>query len=202
MPVKDYASFVITVCLFLALPGPGNLAILTAYRLGGVRAAMTSTLGIACGDQILILLALGGLAAILEEAPLIFRWVEYAGAAYLIYLGLRLMRPKEVAQEFSAFQLKDSFRQSLWITLLNPKAIIFYMAFFPLFIDKSRRIDLQAWAVLAGTIAVLTVLYGVLLLMLIGLLSRAFKETQALTKYLARSLGVLFIGFGIKLAFS
>ena len=163
---------------------------------------MTSTLGIACGDQILILLALGGLAAILEEAPLIFRWVEYAGAAYLIYLGLRLMRPKEVSQEFSAFQLKDSFRQSLWITLLNPKAIIFYMAFFPLFIDKSRRIDLKAWAVLAGTIAVLTVLYGVLLLMLIGLLSRAFKETQALTKYLARSLGVLFIGFGIKLAFS
>jgi len=201
MPVKDYASFVITICLFLALPGPGNLAILSAYRLGGMKAAMISTLGIACGDQLLILLALGGLAAILEEAPLVFRWVEYAGAAYLMYLGLRLVSAKEGPQEGITIELKDSFRQSLWITLLNPKAIIFYMAFFPLFMDQGRRVDLQAWAVLAGTIAVLTVLYGLFLLLLIRLLSHTFKETQRLKKYLARALGVLFIGFGIKLAF-
>ena len=91
MPVKDYASFVITVWLFLALPGPGNLAIVAAYRSGGVRAAVMSTLGIAFGDQLLILMALGGLAALLEEAPLIFRWVEMSGAAYLTYLGVSLM---------------------------------------------------------------------------------------------------------------
>ena len=202
MPVKDYSSFVITVWLFLALPGPGNLAILAAYRSGGVRAAMMSTLGIAFGDQLLILMALGGLAALLEEAPLIFRWVEMSGAAYLTYLGLSLMRHSEEMQKESVMELKDSFRQSLWITLLNPKAIIFYMAFFPLFIDKGRQIDVQTWAILAGTIALLTLLYGVFLLLILRVVSRRLQEMRSLKKYMSNTLGVLFIGLGIKLAFS
>ena len=202
MPVKDYASFVITVWLFLALPGPGNLAILAAYRSGGVRAAMMSTLGIAFGDQLLILMALGGLAALLEEAPLIFRWVEMSGAAYLTYLGLSLMRHCEEMQKESVMELKNSFRQSLWITLLNPKAIIFYMAFFPLFIDKGRQIDVQTWAILAGTIALLTLLYGVFLLLILRVVSRRLQEMRSLKKYMSNTLGVLFIGLGIKLAFS
>jgi threonine/homoserine/homoserine lactone efflux protein len=202
MPVKDYASFVITVWLFLALPGPGNLAILAAYRSGGLKAAMISTLGIAFGDQLLILMALGGLAAILEEAPLIFRWVEMSGAAYLVYLGLSLMRHSEEIQKESVMALKDSFTQSLWITLLNPKAIIFYMAFFPLFIDKGRQIDVQTWAILAGTIALLTLLYGVFLLLILRVVSRRLQEMRSFKKYMSNTLGVLFIGLGIKLAFS
>ena len=202
MPVKDYASFVITVWLFLALPGPGNLAIVAAYRSGGVRAAVMSTLGIAFGDQLLILMALGGLAALLEEAPLIFRWVEMSGAAYLTYLGLSLMRHCEEMQKESVMELKNSFRQSLWITLLNPKAIIFYMAFFPLFIDKGRQIDVQTWAILAGTIALLTLLYGVFLLLILRVVSRRLQEMRSLKKYMSNTLGVLFIGLGIKLAFS
>jgi leucine efflux protein len=202
MPVKDYASFVITVWLFLALPGPGNLAIVAAYRSGGLKAAMISTLGIAFGDQLLILMALGGLAAILEEAPLIFRWVEMSGAAYLVYLGLSLMRHSEGIQKESVMALKDSFTQSLWITLLNPKAIIFYMAFFPLFIDKGRQIDVQTWAILAGTIALLTLLYGVFLLLILRVVSRRLQEMRSFKKYMSNTLGVLFIGLGIKLAFS
>jgi threonine/homoserine/homoserine lactone efflux protein len=202
MPVKDYASCVITVWLFLALPGPGNLTILAAYRSGGLKAAMISTLGIAFGDQLLILMALGGLAAILEEAPLIFRWVEMSGAAYLVYLGLSLMRHSEEIQKESVMALKDSFTQSLGITLLNPKAIIFYMAFFPLFIDKGRQIDVQTWAILAGTIALLTLLYGVFLLLILRVVSRRLQEMRSFKKYMSNTLGVLFIGLGIKLAFS
>ncbi len=202
MPVKDYGSFVLTIGLFLALPGPGNLAILSAYRLGGVRAAMVSTLGIAFGDQLLIVLALGGLAAILQEWPQLFRWIEYLGAVYLIYIGIGLLRPARGRVGLAVFKMKDFFRQSLAITLMNPKAIVFYMAFFPLFLDKGRGIDLQTWAALAGTIALMTFVYGLLLLLMLKLLARTVKDTSRFKKMLTRLMGALFIGFGIKLAFS
>ena len=202
MPVKEYGSFVLTIGLFLALPGPGNLAILSAYRLGGVRAAMVSTLGIAFGDQLLIVLALGGLAAILQEWPQPFRWIEYLGAVYLIYIGIGLLRPAREGVGLAVFKMKDFFRQSLAITLMNPKAIVFYMAFFPLFLDKGRGIDLQTWAALAGTIALMTFVYGLLLLLMLKLLARTVKDTSRFKKMLTRLMGALFIGFGIKLAFS
>ena len=202
MPVKDYGSFVLTIALFLALPGPGNLAILSAYRLGGVRGAMVSTLGIALGDQVLIVLALGGLAAILQEWPLLFRWVEYLGAVYLIYIGLGLLRPAKEKGAEEVIKMKDFFRQSLAITLMNPKAIVFYMAFFPLFLEKGRSIDLQTWLTLAGTIALMTFFYGLSLLLMLKLLTRTVKDANRLKKMLTRLMGVLFIGFGIKLAFS
>ena len=202
MPVKDYGSFVLTIALFLALPGPGNLAILSAYRLGGVRGAMVSTLGIALGDQVLIVLALGGLAAILQEWPLLFRWVEYLGAIYLIYIGLGLLRPAKEKGAEEVIKMKDFFRQSLAITLMNPKAIVFYMAFFPLFLEKGRSIDLQTWLTLAGTIALMTFFYGLSLLLMLKLLTRTVKDANRLKKMLTRLMGVLFIGFGIKLAFS
>jgi threonine/homoserine/homoserine lactone efflux protein len=202
MPVKDYASFVLTVVLFLALPGPGNLAILSAYRIGGFRAAMVSTLGIAVGDQLLIVLALSGLAAILQEMPLVFKWIEYLGASYLIYMGWSMLRFKEGVQLDVMFKMDRVFRQSVGVTLLNPKAIFFYMAFFPLFLEKDRAIDFQVWALLAGTIAFLTVLYGVLLLFVLKTISKTVKDKSVWGKYLAKVLGILFIAFGIKLAFS
>ena len=202
MPVKDYGSFVLTIALFPALPGPGNLAILSAYRLGGVRGAMVSTLGIALGDQVLIVLALGGLAAILQEWPLLFRWVEYLGAVYLIYIGLGLLRPAKEKGAEEVIKMKHFFRQSLAITLMNPKAIVFYMAFFPLFLEKGRSIDLQTWLTLAGTIALMTFFYGLSLLLMLKLLTRTVKDANRLKKMLTRLMGVLFIGFGIKLAFS
>ncbi len=204
MPVKDYASFVLTVVLFLALPGPGNLAIVSAYRWGGVRAAMVSTLGIAVGDQLLIVLALSGLAAILQEMPLVFKWIEYLGAIYLIYLGWGLLRNEAKGPLDTVFRMNKIFTQSVGITLLNPKAIFFYMAFFPLFLEKGRAIDLEVWALLAGTIAFLTVLYGVCLLFLLRTFAKSVKDKDKAVwgKYLANVLGLLFIGFGIKLAFS
>jgi leucine efflux protein len=202
MPVKDYASFVLTVVLFLAVPGPGNLAILSAYRMGGFRAAMVSTLGIAVGDQLLIVLALSGLAAILQEMPLVFQWIKYLGACYLMHMGWGLLRPSQGGQSRAVFETDKIFRQSVGVTLLNPKAIFFYMAFFPLFLEKDHAIDWEVWALLAGTIAVLTVLYGLSLLFLLRGLSRRVKDTALWGKYLAQVLGVLFIGFGIKLAFS
>ena len=202
MPVKDYGSFVLAIGLFLALPGPGNLAILSAYRLGGMSAAMVSTLGIAFGDQVLIVLALGGLAALLDEWPMLFRWIECLGAVYLIYIGVGLLRSVQESAPVAVFKMKDVFRQSVAITLMNPKAIVFYMAFFPLFLEKGRAIDLQTWVVLAGTIAGMTLIYGLLLLLMLKWLTRTVKDASRLKKTLTRLMGVLFIGFGIKLAFS
>ena len=81
--VSDYAAFVLAIVVFLAIPGPGNLALLTSTAKGGVRGGLASTLGIMAGDQVLMWLAVAGVAALLTAVPALFFAVQWLGALYL-----------------------------------------------------------------------------------------------------------------------
>ncbi|EWS55555.1 Leucine efflux protein [Methylibium sp. T29] len=81
--VADYGAFVVTVIVFLAIPGPGNLALITSTGKGGPRGGFAATLGVIAGDQVLMWLAVAGVAALLQAAPVVFGAVQWAGAAYL-----------------------------------------------------------------------------------------------------------------------
>ena len=94
------------------------------------------------------------------------------------------------------------FRQALMITLLNPKAIVFYMAFFPLFVDPARHQGLLTFGVMAATVAVLTFLYGALAVGLTLHFAERLRANPAATRWLNRLAGTLLVGFGIKLALS
>src|SRR5262245_55089006 len=103
--ITDYWTFVAAVLVFLALPGPGTLALLTATGKCGFRAGAAASLGLIVGDQVLLWLAVLGIAAVLQGQPILFKSLQYAGAAYLVYVGLRLLlrRPQTaVATEFAA----------------------------------------------------------------------------------------------------
>ena len=158
--ITDYPAFVIAIVLFLAIPGPGNLAMLSSTAQGGIRGGLASTVGIIAGDQMLLWCAVAGVAALLKTYPAAFTTVQWLGAAYLAWMGLRLLTAKP--GQGAVLKLKPSHfaRQSFIITLLNPKAIVFYMAFFPLFIDPAGGPGFGTFAVMALTIAVLTFLYG------------------------------------------
>ena len=93
--ISDYGSFCAAVLLFLALPGPGTFALLTSTAKGGLRAGAAATLGVIVGDQILLWMAVGGVAALLAANPAVFRLVQYGGAVYLGWLGLRLLLARE-----------------------------------------------------------------------------------------------------------
>lgn len=141
--INDFGAFCVAILVFLALPGPGTFALLTSTAKGGFRAGAAATAGLIAGDQILLWLAVAGVAAMLAAHPKVFSAVQYLGAAYLAWIGLRLLFARRDSDASPVRILPRHYaRQALLITLLNPKAIVFYMAFFPLFIDPARHLGL------------------------------------------------------------
>jgi len=197
--IADYGAFVVAVLVFLAIPGPGNLALLTATGKGGVRAGLAATLGVIAGDQVLLWLAVAGLSAVLFNYPSLYSSLKWAGAAYLIGLGYSLFNVKPGDAPVLNMQPGRYFRQALFITVLNPKAIVFYMAFFPLFVDPAIHLGLISFAAMAATIAVLTLGYGLVLVLLVQHLAERVRANPLVAVLLNKIAGVLLIGFGLKL---
>lgn len=197
--IADYGAFCAAILLFLALPGPGTFALLTSTAKGGFRAGAAATAGVIVGDQVLLWLAVAGVAALLAAHPALFHGVQYLGAAYLAWIGLRLLVAKEGAASPIRIEPRHYARQAFLITLLNPKAIVFYMAFFPLFIDPAAHRGMVTFATMAATIAVLTAAYGLLLCAFANAVSARVKANRGAARLLERLAGVFLIGFGIRL---
>jgi threonine/homoserine/homoserine lactone efflux protein len=197
--ISDYPAFVGAVIVFLAIPGPGNLALLTATSQGGRKGGLGATLGVIVGDQVLMWAAVAGLAAVLTASPFWFQVVQWLGAVYLAYLGTQMWRIKPGDSPILDMSAGHYFRQTFFITLLNPKAIVFYMAFFPLFIDLQQHPGLRTFALMAMTVAVLTLLYGVVLTLLAYHLSGRMKQHPLVSRLLQKAGAVLLVGFGVRL---
>jgi threonine/homoserine/homoserine lactone efflux protein len=200
MGVADYGTFCAAIVLFLALPGPGTFALLTSTAKGGLRAGAAATAGVILGDQVLLWLAVAGVSALLAAHPLAFNLVRWAGAAYLAWIGLKLLLAR-AGQSASPVKILPHHyaRQALLITLLNPKAIIFYMAFFPLFIDPAHHQGLATFGVMAATIAGITALYCLSLCALAQRVVGQVRAHRRLAQAMERLAGLFLIGFGWRL---
>jgi threonine/homoserine/homoserine lactone efflux protein len=198
--ITDFGAFCAAILLFLALPGPGTFALLTSTAKGGFRAGAAATWGVIVGDQVLMWLAVAGVAALLAAYPTVFKLVQYAGGAYLAWIGLKLLFAKPGSASPVRIEPRHYFRQSFVITLLNPKAIVFYMAFFPLFIDPAQHRGMVTFGAMAVTIAAITAAYGLLLCAFANAVSAQVKAHQRLARALERLAGVFLIGFGIRLS--
>ena len=200
--VADYGAFVAAIIIFLAIPGPGNLALITSTGKGGVAGGLAATFGIIAGDQVLMWLAVAGVAALLTTYPAAFHAVQWLGAAYLAWLGLRMLLAKAGDAPVLNIEPRRYFKQAALITLLNPKAIVFYMAFFPLFVDPARHQGLLTFGVMAVTIAVLTFVYGLVAVLLTHHLAERMRSNPIIGRVLQKLAGVCLLAFGAKLAFS
>lgn len=197
--VSDYGAYVVAVLVFLFIPGPGNLAILSSTAKGGLRGGLASTCGILVGDQVLIWLAVAGVATVLLTTPALFAAIQWLGAAYLAWLGLKMVLSKPGATSVVDIPVGAYFRPSFFITLLNPKAIVFYMAFFPLFLDPAVPPSLGTFAAMALTAAGLAALYGLGLTVLAQRLAERVKARPWLSQVLQKTAGGLLIAFGLRL---
>jgi threonine/homoserine/homoserine lactone efflux protein len=195
----DYPAFVGAVVVFLCIPGPGNLALILSTGHGGVRGGMAAALGLIVGDQVLMWLAVAGVAALLQASPKVFAAMQWAGAAYLAWLGLRMILSRPGGKAPITIHPRRFFRQALGITLLNPKAIVFYMAFFPLFVDPAQHPGLITFGAMAATVAALTAAYSLAIVLLTRRLADRLRANPAATRWLNRVAGSLLIGFGVKL---
>ena len=200
--IADYPAFVVAIIVFLMIPGPGNLALITSTGKGGIRGGLAATLGVIAGDQVLMWLAVAGVAALLAAYPPAFRAVQWLGAGYLAWLGWRMLRARPGDAPVLYIKPHHYFRQATLITLLNPKAIVFYMAFFPLFVDPARHQGVVTFGVMAATIAALTFLYGLVVVLLTHHLAERLRASPAVSTRLQQLAGLFLIGFGLKLALS
>lgn len=198
--ISDYGAFVAAVTVFLLIPGPGNLALITSTGKGGWSAGMACCLGVMAADQVLMWLAVAGVAALLAAYPAAFHAVQWVGAAYLAWLGYKLLTAKPGDAPAIQIQPRKYFQQGGLITLMNPKAIVFYMAFFPMFVNPAQHQGLLTFGVMAATVALITLLYSLVVVTLTKLLAERLRANPAVVKWLEKTAGVFLIGFGLKLA--
>lgn len=200
LAIIDYPAFALAVLVFLAIPGPGNLALISSTAQGGIKGGLAATLGVIAGDQILLWCAVAGVAAMLKAYPAAFAAVQWLGAAYLAWLGLRMLMTKPGEGAVLKIAPHHFARQAFFITLLNPKAIVFYMAFFPLFVDPSRHPGFLTFGAMALTIAVLTFLYGATATLISHYMAERMRANPRISGILTKLAGVFLIGFGVRLA--
>lgn len=197
--IADFGAFCAAILIFLALPGPGTFALLTSTAKGGFRAGAAATLGVILGDQALLWLAVAGVAALLAANPALFRAVQWLGAAYLAWVGIKLLFAQPGSAAPVRIEPRHYARQAFLITLLNPKAIVFYMAFFPLFIDPAAHRGAVTFAAMALTIATITAAYCLTLCAFAGAVGARVKAHRRLARALERLAGLVLVAFGLKL---
>ncbi|WP_407941689.1 leucine efflux protein LeuE [Noviherbaspirillum galbum] len=198
--ITDIRQLVAATMVFLMLPGPGTFCVLTCTGQHGLRGGFASLAGLMLGDAVLMFLAAVGVAALLKANPLLFQGMQYLGAAYLAYLGFKLLVAKGgEGGAIVPFSNAADFRRGFLVTLINPKAIVFYMAFFPLFIDPAHHQGSLTFLAMGGVISSCTLFYGSLLVLLGNAAARRLARNRRIATFASKAAGVFLIGFGIKL---
>jgi leucine efflux protein len=216
--VTDLWTYVIGAFGIILLPGPNSLYVLSVATARGVRAGFQGAYGVFVGDTVLLLCTALGAASLLRTHPTAFMVVKYAGAAYLCWIGLNLLRgaanelrapavaqtEKTVAEAASNVEslahLQNPFRRALVISLLNPKAILFLLSFFVQFIDPAYEQPEVPFLILSAILMSFSALYLTVLIFAGARLAHAFSQRRRLSGGLSSLVGGLFVWFGTKLA--
>jgi RhtB (resistance to homoserine/threonine) family protein len=197
-------SFILVVLVLFLIPGPAVLLTISQTARGGRKAGIITGVGIAVGDLIHTVAAVLGLSAILMTSVLAFEIVKYLGAAYLIYLGIKLSLDKSKKQEKPVTKkdhTKTSFRQALLIELLNPKTALFFLAFLPQFVDDGGTPVVYQLLILGLTFVLMSILYTSSLAYLTSSLGKRFfsNKNGRLARWQGKIVGSIYIGIGIQL---
>ncbi|GAA0457173.1 putative membrane protein [Paractinoplanes deccanensis] len=206
--VTDFWTYVVGTIAIVLLPGPNSIFVLSTAARQGVRAGYRAAAGVFLGDAVLMTLSAAGAASLLRTYPPLFMVVKYAGAAYLFWVGLGIVRggirrwrgrasPEE--QE-KGEEVRRPFRRAAVISLLNPKAILFFVSFFIQFVEPGYEHPVLPFLVLGAVLQVCSGLYLTALIFGGTFLAGQFQRRRRLAASAAAGAGALFVGFGIKLA--
>ena len=199
--IHNYTSFVLAIIAFQIIPGPGTLAILSATARHGIRSGMGAVFGTLAGDLLFMLAAVLGLAAVLEAHPVVLRSLQWVGIAYLCWLGLKLLLATVADDRADLGRVQNHwtcFRQAFAVCLTNPKAIMFFMAFFPLFLATDSRPH-TLFAMMAH-VSLISLAYQTGLVLVGNTVAVRISRFQQVRVWVRRLVGLGLVGFGIKLA--
>lgn len=199
--IQNYTSFIAAILVFQLIPGPGTLAILNATARNGVKAGLGAVLGTLFGDFLYMVATVAGLATIMQASPLLFQGLQWFGAAYLCWMGIQLLGSSTTTLS-NPIEPKQSAwiycRQALAVSLTNPKVMLFFVAFFPLFLGSdASSITLL---IMMLHVSLLSLVYQLGLVLLGNQVAQRLKTLPSARKIAIRLAGVALIGFGVKLA--
>ena len=202
----DLWLFILSGLMLNIAPGPDSLYIASRAAGQGFKAGSAAALGIGLGTFVHIFAAALGLSAILATSATAFTIVKLIGAAYLIWVGISMLRsktstPGELAK-LQAAPLSSIFWQGFWTNVLNPKVALFFLAFVPQFIDATAPSKAVAFIFLGAIFNFNGMLWCHTLAYTAAKLSRLIQPSKGITQWLNRSMGALFLFLGIKLALS
>jgi threonine/homoserine/homoserine lactone efflux protein len=203
---QNLLLFVMSGILLNLTPGQDTLYIVGRSVAQGRRAGVLSVLGIVSGSVVHTLAAAFGLSAILATSAQAFTIVKMLGAAYLTYLGLRMLFERSRASDGPAEFTPDSswaiYRAGFFTNLLNPKVALFFMAFLPQFVMPSASSKIVAFLFLGSVFIFNGTLWCLILVWSASSMSRRLRGNPSAGAMLKRAAGAMFIGLGVKLAVS
>ncbi|MGW7053761.1 leucine efflux protein LeuE [Streptomyces sp. NPDC054887] len=213
--VTDLPTYLVGLVLIILLPGPNSLYVLSVAARRGIRTGYTAAAGVWCGDTVLMVLSAAGVASLLQANALLFGIVKYAGAGYLTWLAIGMMRAawsmwrtreeriEQVAPAADAAPAAERpFRRAFVISLLNPKAILFFISFFVQFVDPAYAHPALSFVLLGVLAQLASVLYLSALIFGGTHLAAVFRRRRRLSAGATSAAGVLFLGFAAKLSVS
>ena len=206
--ITDISTYVLGSVFIILLPGPNSLYVMAIASRHGVAAGYKGACGIFLGDTILMLLTASGVASLLNTTPALFMLIKYVGAAYLAWIGISLLRDSVRKWRGVASNVADSivtdashpFRKALLISLMNPKAILFFLSFFIQFVDPHYDRPALSILILGVIIQALSVAYLSMLIFGGVYLAQQFHAHRRFSAVAIAAVGVVFIGFCLKLA--
>jgi threonine/homoserine/homoserine lactone efflux protein len=202
--IQNFAAFLAAGILLNLTPGPDTFYILARSTSEGRASGVAAAFGINAGSLVHTALAVAGISVLLQASPVAFVVLKLVGAAYLVWLGIGMLRQKAPASaqvDRSGIGVAASFRQGMLTNVLNPKVAIFFLAFVPQFVDGSAA-DAKAGVLLLSLTFVTTGTIWCLVLALVGAQLGRFLRSGPAATWLRRICGAAMLGFGVKLAFS
>ena len=203
--IENYWGFVAAAVLLNLTPGSDTIYILTRSIAQGRKAGMASALGISAGILVHCVLVSLGLAQIVAHSPTLFAILKYSGAAYLLYLGIKMWRSPPLAAESEAGGVQAGlwplFRQGLLTNLLNPKVVLFFLALLPQFVSTGVSSPLP-FLLLGFTFLLTGTLWCLLLACAAAPFGGLLRKQPVVGKMMNRISGMVFVGLGLKIGLS
>lgn len=202
--IENFAAFLVAGILLNMTPGSDTMYILGRSLSQGMRAGVYSALGIAVGCFVHTFLAAFGLSILIAQSQVAFNVVKYLGAAYLLYLGIRMVLTKEAAFDFANVaetNYRQIFISGVLTNVFNPKVALFFIAFLPQFVQPTYPNAWLPFLLLGITFNLTGTIWNTLLAIFSATMSAGFKRNGQVKTWLNRFTGTMFIGLGLKLAF-
>jgi threonine/homoserine/homoserine lactone efflux protein len=203
-PLELMLAFFLTTSLFAFIPGPAMMYAAARTIAGGRRAGLMAALGIHLGGYVHVLLSAAGLAVLFHAIPPLYAALKFAGALYLIWMGVSLFRSarQPVAEMGGLNAGKRAFLESMLVEMLNPKTAVFFLAFLPQFTDPVAAFPVWLQFLVLGTIVNLIFSFADLVaIAMAGLITTKLRNSNKMRLLMQRAGGALIVGLGLNLMF-